>query len=40
MLVLATPAGQRRPSNAGDGAAALVSTGVLVAALLAASCSS
>ena len=35
MLVLATPAGQRLPSNAGYSAAALVSTGVLVAASLA-----
>lgn len=34
VLVLATPAGQRLPSNAGDTAAALVSTVVLVAALL------
>jgi hypothetical protein len=35
VLVLSTPPGQRLPSNAGYSAAALVSTAVLVAALLA-----
>jgi MFS family permease len=34
-LVLSTPAGQRLPANAGYSAAALVSTVILVAALLA-----
>ena len=35
VLVLSTPAGQRLPANAGYSTAALVSIGVLVAALLA-----
>jgi hypothetical protein len=34
VLVLSTPAGRRFPSNAGYSTAALVSTAVLVAALL------